>query len=111
MIKFGIDLDNTIVDYGNIFYEYALKLKFIKFDNNNTKEAIKNKLKKDINGEYKWNKLQSIVYSVGMTDALIMEGCAEFIRMCRNLNYDLVKKAFNFPYFKKSIFYLPIKVH
>lgn len=73
---FGIDFDNTIVNYNLVFKKVFKLEKNIKKKNLNTKEKIKNYLIK--NNDYNcWRNIQSLVYSKYLFEA--------------SLNYEILK--------------------
>ena len=82
----GIDFDNTIVDYSNIFSEYAYHLGYVSTLNILSKENIKKIIFKLPEGKIKWGILQAEVYSEGIVKAKIMDGFSSFIHMCRSNN-------------------------
>ena len=76
----GLDLDNTIINYNISFLVNAKKLKLIPCDFVGTKDEIKSSIINSKNGNYKWEKLQGIVYSQLNNAALIFNGFKEFVR-------------------------------
>ena len=82
-IHIGIDFDNTIVDYGNIFTEMAIFLGFIDYSVKLSKDEVKKIIKESDDGERKWGILQSEVYGKGIRKALMMEGFSDFVNRCR----------------------------
>ncbi len=98
-LRIGIDLDNTIIDYSNSFLFGAINKKFltkniidkiIKKNNLNKisiKELIKTEIKKSVNGEKKWRKLQSEVYGKLIKHALINPAIYKFFTLCNHKNF------------------------
>lgn len=87
-MNIGIDLDNTIVQYDSLFYKVAHKENFI--DHNWTgdgKTDLRNHLRRQVNGEQSWMKLQGLVYGKYMYDAEMMPGVANFILSCKMRNH------------------------
>ena len=78
MVSIGLDLDNTIIDYSNTFYEVALEKKLIPKDFSKKKNLIK-KFFHD-NGQYDiFTELQGEVYGKQIIKAKIYSGFREFI--------------------------------
>lgn len=85
----GIDLDNTIIDYHNLFAERAFSLGYIDYSQKLTKDVVKNKIKELQDGEKKWGILQSEIYSEGIRDASVMIGFPEFVAACQKSRINL----------------------
>jgi len=80
----GIDFDNTIVKYDNLFKKVALTEGFIKENwNGNGKTGLRNHLCRQPNGEQNWMKLQSLIYGKYIHDAVMMPGVASFLFSCK----------------------------
>lgn len=88
-LHIGIDFDNTIVDYGNIFAERASSLGYLDSGVERIKNEVKKILKESDKGETKWGILQAEVYSEGIRGAIVMEGFGAFVEECRKLNFSL----------------------
>jgi hypothetical protein len=71
-IKLAIDLDNTIINYDNLFYKAARNKLSIQ-SNIKNKENIKKLIIKKY-GEKKWTEIQSAVYSQKIFQAKIFPG-------------------------------------
>lgn len=80
MFKIGIDLDNTIINYLESFKYYSKNKLNIDCNNLNSKEEIKQKIKKELSN-YEWTKLQNIVYS-NLSKAKIFEDFKKFLFLC-----------------------------
>ena len=86
-MRIGIDLDNTIIDYNQSFFDNAIKLKFLsqnikKNSKTNLKKFTKDNLLKSKNGTFKWEFLQGKVYGKFINKAKIFSGFLEFIQFC-----------------------------
>ena len=89
----GIDLDNTIIDYRNAFWQTALATGILndtgrKSDSNKkdtfpSKNAIKSYLLCRENGDYQWEALQGQVYGQYIHNAQIFPGVANFLLHCK----------------------------
>lgn len=82
-MRIGIDFDNTIVDYGDIFTTQACRQGWIKAGDTKTKQQVRDLIKKLPDGEMKWKKLQGLVYGKLIIDADPFEGVIKFIQRCR----------------------------
>ena len=84
----GIDFDNTIVKYDNLFKEVALTEEFINKNwNGNGKTVLRDHLRRQPDGETTWMKLQGLVYGKYMHGAEIMPGVANFVLSYKVRNY------------------------
>src|SRR5262249_32927807 len=78
----GVDFDNTIVCYDNLFHSAARERNLIPSDIPRNKTAIRDFLRK--NGqEDQWTELQGYVYGDGMRDAEAFHGVAAFFTECK----------------------------
>lgn len=80
---FGLDLDNTIILYAEVFRTAALALDLIPIDCAASKAAIRTQVRALPDGERHWQRLQSWVYGPGVAGATIAPGVPEFIARCR----------------------------
>ena len=77
-MKIGLDLDNTIINYDNIFHEVAFKNNLIPRDLEKSKNSVKNYLHK--NGNHKdFTLIQGQVYSTLLLRAKLYEGVKKFV--------------------------------
>lgn len=87
-MNIGIDFDNTIVRYDSLFREVALKEKFLKGSwDGDTKTEIRDYLRRQVEGEKTWMKLQGLVYGKYMHGAEMMPGVANFLMSCNERNH------------------------
>jgi hypothetical protein len=89
-LRLGIDFDNTMVTYDDIFCMIAPT--FAKIDHNvgTQKREIRDYLRSLPDGERIWQRLQSYVYGKGISDAKLFEGVGKFLRRCRLEACDIV---------------------
>jgi hypothetical protein len=85
----GIDFDNTIVSYDELLCRTALDRGLIG-DRDQTKRAVRDRVRQLPDGEIEWQKLQALVYGPLMQQALVIEGAEEFIRCCREAGLAVV---------------------
>lgn len=81
-IIIGSDLDNTIINYGTLFYDIALEKKWV------SKHCLKDKVnvkawlqKKERNNL--WTELQGLVYGPYLKQVVPYQGVSEFLEQCR----------------------------
>lgn len=77
-MRIGIDFDNTIVCYDQIFYEQGLKNDLISSAVPPTKIAVRKHIREHL-GNDKWIFLQSIVYGESIAQAPPYDGFLDFI--------------------------------
>ena len=78
----GIDLDNTLVCYDELFYSAARQQGLIKLRIPKSKETIRDTIRLLSQGEEKWTRLQAVVYGAQMGEAAAFEGSEDFLRHC-----------------------------
>ena len=84
----GLDFDNTIVLYDEIFYKYALENNYISPSIEKTKKAVRNELIKKGKGPL-FTEIQGIVYGKLISDAPIQDGFINALGKLHNLNYKI----------------------
>lgn len=84
----GIDFDNTIICYDNVFHTLALKYNLISPDFPKNKEKIRNFLR-NINKEQEWTALQGEVYGKKMLEAQPFPGIKNFFKTVCEHEYKL----------------------
>ena len=82
-MKIGIDLDNTLVCYDEAFKKCGEKLDLLPASINPNRLEIREYIRKQINGEKAWQKLQGQVYGVGLSNAKLFPGVYRFLWRCR----------------------------
>lgn len=78
-MRIGIDFDNTIVCYDDLFYRVALEDNLIEPRVPRSKIGVREYLR-SINAESDWTRLQGIVYGTRIQEALPYSGVLDFIR-------------------------------
>ena len=78
----GIDFDNTIVCYDEVFHKVALELNLIPANIPTNKESVRNYLRK-IGQEDAWTELQGYVYGMRMNDAFVFPGLINFLNTAK----------------------------
>lgn len=80
----GIDFDNTIINYDEIFYTEARERGLIQPSHKRDKKNIRDAIRKIPNGEIEWQKLQACVYGEGIKGAKLVEGVKSFLQACHD---------------------------
>jgi len=98
-MRIGVDFDNSIVKYDELFYEVALAKKLIPKHIPRTKEGIRNFLREKGN-ENLWTGLQGQVYGPEMHRSMIFEGVLEFFKFCakNNLTVFIISHKTRYPF-------------
>jgi hypothetical protein len=78
----GIDFDNTLVDYSDVFYRVGRDLGLVPRDSPVQKQALRDALRA-ADGEDLWVELQGHVYGDRIDRANPYAGAREFIGRCR----------------------------
>ncbi len=95
----GVDFDNTIVRYDDVFGRVALDLGLVPPEAATSKTAVRDHLRA-IGQEDRWTELQGIIYGPRMMDAELFPGVAEFFARCRMAKRPvvIVSHRTRFPY-------------
>lgn len=80
----GVDFDNTIVCYDQIFHRVALERGLIPHDLPESKEAVRDYLR-SCDLEDVWIEMQGYVYGARIADASAFMGAMEFLGICESL--------------------------
>lgn len=78
----GIDFDNTIVCYDDVFYQIAVSEGVIPVTTGRSKGAVRGWLRA-AGREDEWTALQGLVYGARIHLAPAFPGCLDFLRRCR----------------------------
>jgi hypothetical protein len=84
-ILIGIDLDNTLVCYDELFHREAHREGLIDLSTPRSKERIRDAIRLLPQGESKWTRLQAIVYGPRMSGATAFDGSESFLCRCSKL--------------------------
>ena len=98
-VRIGIDLDNTIVCYDEVFYRVALDRGLIPAGNSNTKEGVRSHLVGE-GRESAWTELQGLVYGSRMGEAQPFHSVKEFISFARrnDMGVQIISHRTRHPY-------------
>jgi hypothetical protein len=89
-MRIGIDFDNTIVTYDEVFSNAAAGFADIAPGVGRQKRDIRDYLRSLPDGELTWQRLQGHVYGKGISGAQMFAGVGEFLRRCRAENVEVV---------------------
>src|SRR6516165_7715035 len=84
----GIDFDNTIVCYDELFYRVAVEQRLIPVSVHASKSAVRGYLEEREQGDA-WTELQGYVYGARLSEAEVFPGALEFLGRCARSGYGL----------------------
>ncbi len=82
-LRIGIDFDNTIITYDDVFRIAARQGGLIDPDFSGSKQAVRDAIRLLPDGELAWQRLQGQVYGKGIGGAKMVAGVEAFLRRCR----------------------------
>jgi hypothetical protein len=82
-MRIGLDFDNTIIRYDEVFQQAAKARGLIAGDFSRTKQQVREAIRLQPEGETKWQALQGYVYGRGIGEAKLFPGVSEFLRRAR----------------------------
>ena len=89
-MRVGIDFDNTIVTYDDVFRTAAPAFANIDQTVAGQKRDIRDYLRSLPDGELTWQRLQGYVYGKGIVNAKMFEDVGHFLRRCRSEGCDVL---------------------
>ena len=81
-LRIGIDFDNTIIIYDQVFHRYGVECFNMPKDIPNDKPSIRNYFWNYSGGKKDWIELQGIVYGTKIMDASFAPGAENFFLHC-----------------------------
>jgi FMN phosphatase YigB (HAD superfamily) len=98
-MKIGIDFDNTIVCYDQVFYEVAKEQKLIEDQVSISKGHVRDYLRA-IGQEEAWTELQGLVYGKYIKLAPAYPGALEFLKECNKagIEVNIISHKTRFPF-------------
>jgi hypothetical protein len=81
--RIGIDFDNTIITYDDVFTVAAKAKGLIAADFSGSKQGVRDAIRLLPDGELAWQRLQGQVYGKGITGAKMVTGVAAFLRRAK----------------------------
>jgi hypothetical protein len=82
-LRIGIDFDNTIITYDDVFRIVAMQGGLIDSNFSGNKQAVRDAIRLLPGGEVAWQRLQGEVYGKGIGGAKMAAGVEAFLRRCR----------------------------
>jgi hypothetical protein len=82
-LRIGIDFDNTIIAYDQVFCSAAKHEGLIGADFVGGKQAVRDSIRLLPDGELTWQRLQGQVYGKGIFGGTLIPGVDAFLRRCR----------------------------
>jgi hypothetical protein len=82
-LRIGVDFDNTIIAYDNVFRAAAEAGGLIAPGFSGNKQAVRDAIRLLPDGEFAWQRLQGQVYGKGIGGAAMVAGVAAFLHRCR----------------------------
>jgi len=79
----GVDFDNTIATYDDVFHTLAVKDLLIDATTGRHKRAVRDAIRRRPDGELDWQRLQALVYGPHMAAAVPSDGLLGFLSRCR----------------------------
>lgn len=79
----GIDFDNTIADYDEVFVRRAAETGLIEAGAARGKRGVRDHIRSMPGGETSWQGLQAYAYTKGMAQARLIDGVRDFFLACR----------------------------
>jgi hypothetical protein len=89
-MRIGIDFDNTIITYDNIFLAAAKERGLVDENFCGRKQAIRDAIRLLPDGELSWQRLQGQVYGKGIGGAAMFAQAASFLRRCHFEQYPVL---------------------
>jgi hypothetical protein len=82
-MRIGLDFDNTIIQYDDVFRQAAKARGLVSADFSGTKQQVREVIRLLPDGEPKWQVLQGYVYGKGIHNATLFGGLGDFLRRAR----------------------------
>jgi hypothetical protein len=98
-MRIGLDFDNTIVSYDQLFHKVALEKSLIPPDVPINKVAVRDHLR-NTNQEDAWTEMQGYVYGARMNEAIAYPGLIAALQAIRHAGHELfiVSHKTQYPY-------------
>jgi hypothetical protein len=80
----GIDFDNTIAMYDELFHQLAVEGGLIDAEGPRSKRDVRDAVRRRTDGEADWQRLQAAAYGRRMADATMAPGVADFLARCQD---------------------------
>lgn len=96
-MKIGLDFDNTIVRYDNVFHAVALEWGMIESAVPKCKLAVRDFIRK-MGNEDRWTEMQGYVYGMCMQSAEMYEGLLQFIQGAKEHEIFIISHKTKYPF-------------
>ena len=108
-MKIGIDLDNTLICYDEVFKQYGEELGMLPQCIKPNRSEIRAYIRNQIGGEKEWQKLQGQVYGRGLLNAKLFPGVHRFLWRCRQrgITVEIISHKTDYGHFDASHTSLP----
>ena len=83
MMRIGLDFDNTIIRYDDVFRKAAIERGLMQAEISGTKQQVRDAIRLLPDGEHQWQALQGYVYGKGIQGATLFAGLDDFLRRAR----------------------------
>ena len=83
-MRIGIDFDNTLARYDDVFLRCASERGLLNAGFTGGKRAVRDAIRRGPGGELRWQCLQGHVYGEGIAGAGLFDGADAFLRRCRS---------------------------
>ena len=103
-MRLGIDLDNTLVCFDEVFVDKAHELGLIPEGWQGKKQQIKDYLRRATGEDKEWQRLQGQVYGKGIEKARLFPGVYRFLWRCkcRGIVVDVISHKSEYGHFDQS---------
>jgi hypothetical protein len=88
--RIGIDFDNTLIDYDEVFRTLAHARGLVGPGFRGGKDAVREAVRRLPAGETQWQRLQGEVYGRGISGAVMFEGADTFLRRARAEGHEIL---------------------
>lgn len=88
-MRIGIDFDNTIADYDDVFRHAAIRERLVEETFSGGKQAVRDAVRALDRGEERWMRLQGRIYGAFMPQARPVPGFERFLALARKAGADL----------------------
>lgn len=80
----GIDFDNTIICYDEVFHRLAVEAGLVAADAPHRQKAVRDAARRSPEGDLAWQRLQGQAYGPRIKEARPAEGVRDFLTRCRS---------------------------
>jgi len=88
--RIGVDLDNTLINYDEVFRAFAQKRGLIDAEFAGGKDDVREAIRALPDGELAWQRLQGVVYGRGVRQAVLFDGADAFLYRARDKGSEVV---------------------